>query len=192
MDPVRYPVLAGGPHPVVTESFSDLIELLIASRDLSQSDIARLTGVSPSRVSIWRSGKGRPEPRNLERMAEVFGFSYDELMRLCGYRVSESPVEVDPDETELLALFRQVPDDQRPVVKLMLRGLAVQPVNHGPVNRSDGAPDNRRQRVRAQRTGNHEQGGDDGLNQPLTVDSQTVRGFLASFLSRLAVQPAHA
>lgn len=65
---------------------------LMAAKGWTQSDLARQmfgTYIDPAtgyvmpksreRVSAWVSGKAYPKPRNLARLAEVFGLTVDEL-----------------------------------------------------------------------------------------------------------------
>jgi transcriptional regulator with XRE-family HTH domain len=117
--------------------FADLAKFLAAfkeERGISQSDIARALKVAPSQPSGWFSGRSRPKPENLERMAEIYGLDLDGLLRLCKYRSGgKAGPSVDPEEAEFIALIRQVPAEARPTVKSMLRGLTKRRSHH--VNR---------------------------------------------------------
>lgn len=148
------------------ETFPELLKALMATRDVSQSDVARALDVAASRVSIWKSGKGRPEPRNLERMAEVFALDFDRLLRVCGYRSSERADSLDPEEAEVLALLRLVPEEHIPAAKQMLRGLAVPPLRPAPIRKRQGE-DNREPAGNSDHDRDHSHG-DGGANQGLS------------------------
>lgn len=110
----------------VFRAWAEFLDELIADRGISQSDIARALGVSPSRVSEWKNGKARPQPENLARMARTLALDLDVLLALCKYPTGTKAAS-DPDENELLAIYRLVPSEHRDTVKHMLRGLAVAP-----------------------------------------------------------------
>lgn len=105
------------------ESLADVINGLLATR--SQSELARTILVDRSRVSEWKRGLAVPSPQVLERLSESFGLNLERLMRLCNYHVGRSLFDADPDELEAMAIYRQVPVDQRIAAKKMLLGLSV-------------------------------------------------------------------
>lgn len=161
-------------RPVPDTSFADLIDWLNQTRGLSQSDIARAGAVNRSRVSDWRGGNSVPSPTTLERLAVAFDLDYDRLMRMCGYRLGAAANAADPDETEIISLFRKVPLEKRPDAKRIIGALGVQPTALPPANRRrDGrltrqtAEDrNRAARARAE--------GDAQNNPPITESSVPV------------------
>ena len=53
---------------------------LIESRDLKQSALAVIAGVSEGSVSGWLSGRSYPRTKPLERIAEYYGVSMDDLV----------------------------------------------------------------------------------------------------------------
>jgi transcriptional regulator with XRE-family HTH domain len=110
------------------QEFREWLTARLIELGLSKADLNRASDVGDSNISRWLTGGRRPTPANLEKIAPVLGVSYEDLMRMCGY-LPGAPTAVgatDPDETEMLALFRQVPDERRGAAKMMLRGLAVQ------------------------------------------------------------------
>ena len=49
---------------------------------LSQSQVARLVGVSDKAVSKWENGKAKPSTDALRRLAALFQVPVEELLRL--------------------------------------------------------------------------------------------------------------
>lgn len=104
--------------------FAAFFRTLKEERGLTQSDIARALEVAPSQPSGWASGRSRPRPETLERMAEVYGLDLDKLLRLCKYRTrGEAAPDTNAEDVEMLALLRKLPDEHRPTVKSILRSL---------------------------------------------------------------------
>lgn len=52
-------------------------ELLLAERKLKVSDISRMTGVTPSTFSDWKSGRSKPKYEKLKKIAAFFGVSVE-------------------------------------------------------------------------------------------------------------------
>ncbi|MEW1599368.1 helix-turn-helix transcriptional regulator [Streptomyces sp. NPDC093808] len=73
----------------------DAQRLLLARREegLKQSDVARAVGVSAVRVSAWETGRSRPDPEKLPRLAEAVKRELDGLF----------PREGRPDLADLRA-----------------------------------------------------------------------------------------
>lgn len=59
-----------------TEIFNDLLE----EKDLSQRDLARLTGYSTSSISAWKRGDHLPKDENIKGLAKALGVSYKYLL----------------------------------------------------------------------------------------------------------------
>ena len=58
-------------------------ELILARQrelGLRSVDLARLTGTTEATISRWVQGRSRPVPKNLERLAEVLGTPYQEVV----------------------------------------------------------------------------------------------------------------
>jgi hypothetical protein len=115
---------------------------------------------------------GRPSLRDL-----------DQLQRVCGYRLSRPQRATNDDEAEVLALYRQVRDDERSTVKRMLLGLAVPPTQHASSGRSDASAKRRRDAIR-QLEGDRLQHGENGPDETLPVPyaSIPVWSFIESML----------
>jgi transcriptional regulator with XRE-family HTH domain len=114
------------------QHFRTTLRAWLDDRGWNYSDLERATGINNSVISRWfATPPRRPTPENLERLAKATGVPYQNWLRLCGYLPQETDGETtaqhDPEEAEILALFRDVPEESRTAAKHMLRGLAVQP-----------------------------------------------------------------
>ncbi|MGN0778880.1 MAG: helix-turn-helix domain-containing protein [Aristaeellaceae bacterium] len=96
--------------------FAEQMRLMRQKRGMTQQGLADMLEVSVSAVQKWERGQAEPNARTLQRMADLFGVSMDEL---CDRPVPESNVTVmtralrqmTPEEQEQLiavgrALFR--------------------------------------------------------------------------------------
>lgn len=98
--------------------------------------LARHSGLDPTLIGRWERGETRPTDTNLRKLAPAIGVPYEELLRLCEYLPATTELQGDPDETELLVLYRRLADEHRTTVKSLLYGLtAVPSFNQGPANR---------------------------------------------------------
>lgn len=80
-------------------------------RDWTQEHLAQRMSVHKSHVSRWESGQMALKLETLERLAEVFGVSLDEL-------TNNSPAV--PGSTQFLQDFEALNEDDRNVVRKVL------------------------------------------------------------------------
>lgn len=71
--------------PVITrdqarQRISAHVEILMSEKDMSQSELARLSGVAQSRISLLCKGELLPNPADLWNVAEALGTTLDGLM----------------------------------------------------------------------------------------------------------------
>lgn len=88
----------------------------------SQREMADIVGVSSSTFNEWMNAKKYPRIDKIEFMANYFGILKSDLIE------EEDDKKISPDELALtegemvmLELFRQIPEDQQPVVLAMIR-----------------------------------------------------------------------
>ena len=88
----------------------------------SQREMADIVGVSSSTFNEWMNAKKYPRIDKIEFMANYFGILKSDLIE------EDSDKKISPDELSLtegemvmLELFRQIPEDQQPVVLAMIR-----------------------------------------------------------------------
>ena len=62
--------------------FGNYIYSLRKAANLSQSQVARLLGVSDKAVSKWENGKSKPTTDTLEKLAALFGVSLEDLLQM--------------------------------------------------------------------------------------------------------------
>jgi transcriptional regulator with XRE-family HTH domain len=94
----------------MTDSSKPLAQWLnatMASRGLSQADVAREVGVADVQVSRWRRGQVTPSVRYLQRIADTFDVPRATLDRMAGYPSDEAePQEIDPKKTAELQAYQ--------------------------------------------------------------------------------------
>lgn len=57
------------------------IEHMRKQRNMTQSELAQLLGVSQANISQWETGEAMPRADKLPELAKVFGCSIDDLYR---------------------------------------------------------------------------------------------------------------
>jgi transcriptional regulator with XRE-family HTH domain len=89
-------------------------------RQWSRDEFARRTGLTRSHVYFILDGaRQNVGIDTIERIAAGLGITRAEL-----FAAVDQDSDQTADEVEVLALYRQLPHDQRTAAKLMLRGLA--------------------------------------------------------------------
>lgn len=98
------------------------------SGKFKQIDLAREMGLKPSSVSLWLSGRNRPDVENLSKLARILEVNFEWLatgrgpMRYEGRLVGEQkiPGALTGDQLELLALFsRLVPHKKKALIDFL-------------------------------------------------------------------------
>ncbi len=87
--------------------FADRLRQLREDRGLSQSALARATGLRQSHISAWESGIRQPLPDGLMKLADYFCCSIDYL--LCYGPENQDKRKIDETIAELNSLSK---DDQ--------------------------------------------------------------------------------
>src|SRR5438309_7319115 len=129
-NPSRANVTKGGPHgppqssrktiryrqervKSMTESFGDRLRRIRESKGLNQGELAERTGLQPSAVSHFESGRRSPSFENLNRLADALSVSLDFLI---GRMVEARPA--GPMAQQLFRHFEQMSvEDQENLAK---------------------------------------------------------------------------
>ena len=97
----------------MTPSFGVVLRQAREVRELSMIEAARAAAISPAYLSkLENDSVRRPSPHVLHQLSQALGLPYDELMRLCGYRVPGASEE-EPPSSVSAALFADLTDDER-------------------------------------------------------------------------------
>jgi transcriptional regulator with XRE-family HTH domain len=93
--------------------------------ELSQSEIARRVGISPSAVSSWvtrKRGTGRgPGRETLQKLAEVLGVPQQDVFAAAGRRL---PGPSSPDlEARIIDMFRDLTIEQQQIIEIQIRAI---------------------------------------------------------------------
>lgn len=66
-------------HNVVGGDSLNKLKKLRENREISQSQLAAIIGVSQKTVSAWEVGRRNPKPRELQKLEDVFGVAKEEI-----------------------------------------------------------------------------------------------------------------
>ena len=103
------------------------IEKALATRHMKQSELCKLADVPKSSLCLYLKGAYEPKQDRIFKMANVLNVSESWLM---GYDVpmnneestSTAPTDLTDCEKVMLALFRQIPDNQQQMLIRVVRG----------------------------------------------------------------------
>lgn len=94
-------------------TFKDMLRYLRTSRNLTQSELAKIIGVSPSAVGMYESGERQPNFEIEEKIADYFNVTLDTLR---GKTSPVSPIEFEKltkvNQEKLLAYYQALIDTQ--------------------------------------------------------------------------------
>lgn len=97
----------------------DMLRNLMNSRNMTMKELGELVGKSESAVSYWLSGKITPRIGVIQKIADIFNITTDEL--IYGYQESNlgnyhDNVEYLKNKPELLELYQDIVANDRLVV----------------------------------------------------------------------------
>lgn len=105
----------------ICSMFSKNLSRLMADRDMKQSDVASILGVSRAQVSDWCAGKNLPRTNYLSAMLDMFECSISDLL------TEEAPAPPGDDRSRIQAIFDQLtPANQSKLLELADLYLAAQ------------------------------------------------------------------
>ena len=110
----------------MSEGMAQRIKELRREKGLTLEQVADIVGVGKSTVRKWETGMIANMKRDkISSLAKALGTTPAYLM---GWKEDEEDKKISPDELSLtegekvvLDLFRQIPEDQQPVVLAMIR-----------------------------------------------------------------------
>lgn len=103
----------------MSEKFSDRLRSAREQRNLSQTDLSKRSGLQPSAISHFETGKRAPSFDNLRRLADALGVSIDYL--LCR---SASPDVSTPEAEQIFRNFSQMSTRDQHTLAQMAKLLA--------------------------------------------------------------------
>ena len=87
--------------------FKNKIAELLVARNLKQADLCRLTGISTPLMSNYLTGKVSPSLSTAIQIADALNVTLDDLVG------RSEGVILDADETELIAMYRELDETQK-------------------------------------------------------------------------------
>lgn len=101
--------------------YGNMISSLRKQRKMSQSELGERLGIGVSSVSMWEAEKREPSLEHLMAMADMFGVSSDFIL----YGKSDDR-KFSKDETELVDLYMQLPDNRKAEIKGIIKGILLE------------------------------------------------------------------
>lgn len=74
------PLLRGGMEIMMKVKFNENLKKVRKSKGLTQKALAEKLGVALSTVAMWETGSRQPDYQMLNKIAEFFGVSFDDLL----------------------------------------------------------------------------------------------------------------
>lgn len=102
---------------------SQQLKRLRLQSSMSQSDIARLVGVSQQAVGKWELNKSEPDSKTLLRLAEIYGVTVDQLLGAESSSSKSVPV-LSCEEKDFLSLYRSIPVVDRKTAMNIVKAFA--------------------------------------------------------------------
>lgn len=107
------------------EVFSRNLKHYLEVYGRDQKEVAAYVGVAPSTFNEWVRAKKYPRIDKVEMLANYFGVKKSDLIEDKGMHKAPADIPaLSDDEKTLLALYRQVPDDQK-VLMIQMITLAI-------------------------------------------------------------------
>ena len=104
------------------EVFAKNLKFYLERSGKTQKEVALAIGVTPASLNEWTKAKKYPRIDKIEMLAMYFGILKSDLIENKGMNKTLPQVQtLTEGETELLDLFRKVPENQRAMVLGMIR-----------------------------------------------------------------------
>ena len=88
--------------------YGERIKAYRRGRNLSQQALGELLGVTSVAVSKWERGQSQPDIPTLNRLADIFGVTLDEL---CGHETA--PKDADPNMAVMARAFGRLSAEEQ-------------------------------------------------------------------------------
>ena len=98
---------------LIMKEFGEYLKALREAKSLSLREVERQTEISNAYLSQMESGKiKQPSPITLNKLAELYGISYNILMEKVGYPISQESSRQAPYNPPLAARMGDISDDE--------------------------------------------------------------------------------
>lgn len=156
-------------------SLDQFVQQQLEAQGLTVKEFARRSGLGISHAyQVLRGERSkRPSAETFDAVARGLNMTPAEMAVAMG----KGALEASPDETEWLALYRQLPTEHRPTVKQIVRNLAVQPTRQTPKRQAA--------ETRMERGHEHQAPANGIAHQSDVDDSQTDNGRLPLYRALL-------
>lgn len=102
-------------------SFGERLAALRDSKSLTQNELAQLTKISRSRLSLYETNKREPDLQTIKQLASFFNVTIDYLLgnssisttQPAPFKIEPTSPQLSPDELALIEKYRQMKDDEK-------------------------------------------------------------------------------
>jgi transcriptional regulator with XRE-family HTH domain len=101
-------------------TFGAWLDAQLQRREWNQSEFARRIDVRPGVVSHWIRGERVPEPRSIDKIADVLFVDVDELLTIAGHRPRLPMDHLERWHAELDPLLKQIPLNEENVFNMRI------------------------------------------------------------------------
>lgn len=103
-------------------NIGEIIKTMRLSRGMSQAELAAMVGLRRSAIGNYENGIREPDLDILEALADAFNVSLADLMQS-----PSAPVRTDPQESELINIYRNLNSTGQAALIGTARGLSANP-----------------------------------------------------------------
>ena len=100
---------------IIVENFGERMKSIREAKKLTQEKLARNIGVSASTIGMYEQNRREPDLETLKKIAKILNTSLDYLLNLEIFldkkEKTQAGIRLSGSETELIKLFRSVPED---------------------------------------------------------------------------------
>lgn len=97
----------------------DRIQQLMKAKNVTAATVCKNTGISSALMTQWKQRKQNPSGIKLQKVADYFGVSVDFLLGKEVPTQTATSYELTEHEIEVLNAYRNMPDMQRAVDKIL-------------------------------------------------------------------------
>ena len=100
-----------------------IIAQLRTRKGWTQAHLAELVAMTQAHINKLENEKMKPRHKTLERIAEVFGITVDDLIQPSQSTIATDVIKIDPELGKLLSQIDILSEDQRGALRTFLHSM---------------------------------------------------------------------
>ena len=97
-------------------TMSEILRELRASKSMTQSDVAKILGLTTNAYQSYERGTSEPSCKALNKLADFYGVTTDYLLGRESEKDALAPLGLEIGEKSALEVYLQLPEDKRQVI----------------------------------------------------------------------------